>query len=150
MCEPTTIAAIGLAANVGGSLLQGALGSAAANEQAALVAEQKENEKALFATQELRTRRNFDIAIAEQASQITAAGFQGDSPTALLLARDAAAEKIFEAQSVRSFGAAKAAELTATEKSLRAQAQGAMLGGVIGAAGALVTGAPKVWPGLLA
>lgn len=130
--------------------MQGAQTQSAANDRAAAVEDQKAHEAGLYATQELRARHKFDTAIADQAAQITAAGFQADSPTAILLARDAAKEKIFEATSIRSYGQASAAELTATERSLRAQGQDAMISGVFNAAGAVINGAPQVWPELLA
>jgi len=148
MCNPVAIGIAGLAVSAGGSLMQGAMAQSAANDQAAAVKQQKAHEKALYATQEIRTRAEFDAAIAEQAAQITAAGFQADSPSAIALARAAATEKIFEAQSVRSFGQAKAAELTATERSLRAQGREAMFNGVANAAGAVINAAPTIWPGL--
>lgn len=147
MCDLMTI---GMVAMAGGNLMQGAMASKAHTEQAEAVAEQKETEKALFATQDERQRKQFRAAIGQQSAEIVGAGWQLDSPTALALARDAAAEMTFESQSTRSHGLARDAELTATERSLRAQASQAMLGGVIGAAGAVLNTAPTIWPSLLA
>lgn len=150
MCNPVAIGIAGLAVSAGGSLMQGAMAQRSANDQARAVGEQKAHEKALNATQEIRSRAQFDAVIAQQASQITGAGFQADSPTALALARAAAAEKVFEAQSIRSFGQARDAEMSATQRSLRAQGQQAMLGGVLGAASSVIGGVPDIWPELFA
>lgn len=135
---------IGLAISAVGQVAQGMMAARAANEQAAAVREQKEHEKALYATREVRARKEFRAATARQTAEIANAGVQLDSPSALVLARDAAAEQSFEAQSIRSFGVAKDAELTATERSYRAQASQAMLGGVFGALGTVFKGVPSL------
>lgn len=141
--------AAGLAISAVGQLAQGAMASRAAKDRANAVVEQKEHEKALFATREQRARKQFRTATARQTAEIAASGVQLDSPSALVLAREAAAEQSFEAQSIRSYGVAKDRELTASERSYRAQASQAMLGGAFGALGTLFRGAPQVFPELL-
>lgn len=145
MCEPTTMAAI----MIGGSLLQGVQGFAAASQNAQYVAEQKATEQALYATQDQRTRKQFRAQIGQQTAELAASDVSLMSPTALVLASEAGRELSFESQSVRSHGAARAAELTATEANLRAQATEALIGGVTSAAGSFLNAAPTVWPGLL-
>lgn len=146
MCNP----ALALGLQVGGQLIQGVMGMNAANQQAAAVAEQRETEKKLYATKDQRTRRQFRSQIGRQVAEIAASGLSLSSPTALLLARDAAEEMSFESQSVRSHGEARSAELTATERNLRAQGREAMFGGITGAAGSFFKAAPTIWPGLMA
>lgn len=145
MCEPTTMAAI----MIGGSLLQGVQGMATANRNAQHVAEQRATEQALYATQDQRQRRKFRSQIGQQTAELAASDISLMSPTALVLASEAGREMSFESQSVRSHGAARSAELSATEANLRAQATESLIGGITSAAGGFLNAAPTVWPGLM-
>ncbi|MFD2854024.1 hypothetical protein ACFSZS_03370 [Seohaeicola zhoushanensis] len=88
--------------------------------------------------------------MAQQRADLVSRGVELDSPTAIFLGQNAASEMVYEAQTIRQGGQATAAELTASQRALRAQGQGALLKGGFGAAGQFLTAAPEIWPELLA
>lgn len=149
MCiDPITGAMIAISA--GSTIFSASQKARAANDQAELVDQQREKEEELFGIRADRVAQQFDDQIAWQTAEIAGAGFQLDSPTALALAQDAAREKQFEVDAVRRTGEARGAELSATARNLRAQAQDAMLGGFISAASGALTQTQDIWPELLA
>lgn len=141
---------IGLVTSIGGSLAQGIAGANAANYQAALIEQQAQTEAQLTAIEDERTRAEFNKAMRQQVSELAARGIQIDSPTALLLGREAASEMSFASQEVRSRGQATQRELTAEQQVLEARATQSLLTGSVGAAGAFLDGGPEVWPELFA
>lgn len=148
MCVP--FSALGLIASVGGSLIQGAQTAKIENMNAASVARQRATEAGLTATEDFRVRQQFKAQMRKQGAELIARGISLDSPTAVLLGETAAQEMSFASQEVRSRGAARQEELTASEAMYRARAKGSLLKGVTDAAGSFLTGAPDVWPELLA
>jgi hypothetical protein len=139
---------IGTIASVGGSLLQGVQASKTAKANAKLVAEQRKTELALNATKEQRTRSQFKTQMRKQMAELAARGVSMDSPTAVLLGQEAAAEMVFQSQTVRQEGFARDASLSAQETAYRQQARSSLLKGVTSAAGGLLTAAPDLWPNL--
>ena len=140
----------GLIASVGGALIQGVQTAKVERMNAEAVATQRATEAQLTATEDQRVRMQFRTAMRKQAGELVARGISLDSPTAVLLGQTAAQEMSFASQEVRSRGAARQQELTAEERLYRARASGALLKGTVDAAGGFLTGAPDVWPELLA
>lgn len=141
---------IGLVTSIGGSLAQGIAGANAANYQAALIEQQAQTEAELTAIEDERTRAEFNKAMRQQVAELAARGIQIDSPTALLLGREAASEMSFASQEVRARGQATQRELTAEQQVLEARATQSLLTGSVSAAGAFLDGGPEVWPELFA
>jgi hypothetical protein len=67
----------------------------------------------------------------------------------VLLGQTAAQELSFASQSVRSGGQATQIELSNQAQLARARGTQGLINGSVAAAGALLTGAPKIWPELL-
>lgn len=149
MCDPATLQIIGTVVSVGGSLAAGASENRAQQDQAALYERRAKTEAVLSSIEDVRTRERFRSQIQEQTAQLAAKGVSLDSPTALMLARDAGREMSFASQEVRSRGAARGAELSASARAARARGRLAMLKGGLDAAGAFFDKAPDIWPGLL-
>lgn len=141
---------VGLITSVGGALMQGAQAAKIERMNAAAVAQQRTTEAQLTATEDQRVRMQFRSAMRRQGAELVARGISLDSPTAVLLGQTAAQEMSFASQEVRSRGAARQTELTASEQMYRARASGALLKGTFDAAGSFLTGAPDIWPELLA
>lgn len=149
MCiDPIT--GVMLAVSAGSTIFAASQKAKAANNQADLIEQQREKEEELFAIRADRTAEQFDDQIAMQTAEIAGAGFQLNSPTAAVLAADAARERKFEVDAVRRTGEARSAELTGTARNLRAQAQDALIGGFISAAGSVLNQTQDIWPELLA
>lgn len=146
MCSPALFAAVA----AGGSVMQGIAGYQAGQATARAYDQQAQNEAALTAAQDQRERQQFEAQIAEQRAQLAARGIQMDSVTAIMLGRQAAAEKSFQSQSTRSVGAAKVSELTTSQYLAKADAMNSLLSGVTSAAGSFISMAPDIWPGLAA
>lgn len=142
--------AVGTALGVAGSLYSGISAYQTGKAQAAALAEQAKTEKQLNAVQDQRTRREYASQIRQQAAELAARGVSLDSPTAVLLGQTAAQEMSFASQAVRSEGYATQAELSNGQRLARARATQGLISGATSAAGALLTGAPKIWPELLA
>lgn len=176
MCDPVTLAALGMAGagagataagataaasilpmlqgvgaavSVIGSVVQGVSGYNASQAQAAAYATQAANEAQLTTTQDQRERQIFHAQIAQQRAELAARGVQLDSVTASLLGRKAASEMSFQSQSTRAVGAAKQTELSNAEALAHADAVNSLLSGVTSAAASFITSAPDIWPGLL-
>ncbi|MFN3953212.1 MAG: hypothetical protein ACK4LQ_02085 [Pararhodobacter sp.] len=143
------LAAIGTALSVGGSLLQGVMAMQAANEQSRLLDQQAKDEARLAATEESRVRQKFRFQMGQQVIELAGRGIRMDSPVAVFLGETAAREMSFEAQGVRSRGAARTRELSFSGRQSRAQGVQAMLRGGFSAAGSFLTAAPQIWPGML-
>ncbi len=148
MCEPTTLAIIGLGLNVGGKVAQGVAANRAGNQNAALITEQAATEAQLVAVEDGRLREEMRATISKQRLQITGRGISLDSPQAVHMGQKAAEELSYASQSLRSRGAARQAELSAAARASRARGRTALLTGVFGAAGSALTGASKIWPSL--
>lgn len=143
------LATLGTLVATAGSLWQGVQGARAAKEQARAIGEQAQTERGLTAVQDQRTRARFISQTREQFAQLAARGVSLDSPTAILLGQTAAQEMSFESQAIRSEGAARQAELGASQRIARGQARQAMMGGVFNAASTMLTAAPQLWPEML-
>lgn len=141
---------LGLALSVGGSLMQGIQASRTYKVQAAAIAEQKKTEAQLTAVEDQRTRLKFRSAMRQQSAELVARGIDLSSPTAVLLGQTAAQEMSFASQEVRSRGGARQQELSSTETIARSRATSSLLEGFTTAAGKYLTGAPDVWPELMA
>ncbi|KHQ50277.1 hypothetical protein [Mameliella alba] len=157
MCElisgltlATALQGVGLAASVVGPMMQAQQASATAQVQARAYEQQRDQQQILRAVEEQRTRRDMAREVRRQASQFAVRGVETDSPTAIYLGQTAAEEMVFAAQSVRQGAMAEATELTNEARLTRARGQMALTKGMFSAAGNLLTGAPKVWPELLA
>lgn len=148
MCDPTTIAVIGLGMNAGGKLAQGIAGKKAGEENARLTHEQMATEAQLTAIQDTRLREKMRGQIEKQRLQLAGRGVNLSSPSSVFLGQKAAEELSYASQSLRSRGAARQAELAASARAARAKGNLALLTGTLGAAGAVVTAAPDIWPGL--
>lgn len=146
----STLQTIGLIASVGGSIYSGLQANKAAKEQAAMIQEQRENEAKINATEDHRTRLKFMSQIRRQFAELAARGVSLDSPTAVMLGQTAAQEMAFASQAVRAGGQAKDAELSNSQRILRAQGTEALFKGGLSAVGKFLKGAPDVWPELLA
>jgi hypothetical protein len=140
---------VGAIAGIGGSIASavGAKRTAAVN--ANLIEGQKATEANLTATEDARTRLQFQSAMRRQRAELASRGIDLGSPTAVLLGQNAAQELSFASQSIRSGGAAKQAELTASQRMVRARGMSDFLSGTANAAGTFLTAAPEIWPGLL-
>lgn len=143
------MAMIGTAVSAAGSLMQGIQGAQAARQQASMLNREARQTIALNAVQDQRTRARMESQTRQQFAELAARGVQLDSPTAILLGQNAAQEMSFESQAVRSQGAARASELTASAQIARGRARQSMMQGVFGAASSILTGAPQIWPELL-
>lgn len=148
MCEPTTLAIIGLGMNVGGKVADGIAKKNAANENARLATEQAATEAQLTAIEDGRLREDMRAQIAKQRLQVTGRGMSLDSPQAVYLGKKAAEELSYASQSLRSRGAARQEELSAQARAYRARGRTAMLTGTLGAASSAMTGATRIWPSL--
>lgn len=140
----------GLLASVGGTVLQGIQTAKVERMNAQAVEDQKATEARLTGIEDERTRQRFRSEIRRQGAELIARGISLDSPTAVLLGQTAAQEMSFASQEVRSRGAARGQELSASERIYRARSASALLKGTLGAASEFLTGAPDVWPELLA
>lgn len=140
---------VGLAGSVIGPMMQARQAQAVAGAQAEALEQQRDAQLTLRGVEEQRTRRDYARQVRQQASQFAARGVALDSPTAIYLGQTAAEEMVFAAQSVRQGAMAEATELTNEAALSRARGQMARTKGVFKAAGNFITGAPKVWPGLL-
>lgn len=136
-------------ATIGGTVIQGISGLNAANQQVAEIAAQKQTEAQLTATQDARQRAQTARLISQQRAELAARGVQLDSPTAIALGQTAAMEMSFDSQAIRSGGVARQAELTSNQRLARANGISSILKGTLGAAGALLTAAPDLWPGFM-
>lgn len=141
------LAGLGTALAVGGSLVQGVMAMQEGRAQARALAEQAAQERQITAVEDQRSRQRFAAAIAQQRAELAGRGIQLDSPTALALGQEAAAEMSFESQSIRSGGAARQMELDAAGKAARARGMTGFLRGGFSAAGTLIDRAPDLWPG---
>lgn len=142
------LSAAGTIASVGGGIYQAQASAGAARQQAAYIERQSAIERSLAAVEDERTRSRMRSAIAQQRSELIARGVSLDSPTAVLLGRQAAEEMSAASQSVRSNANARAEELGVEARSYRARATSALLKGGFSAAADLLTQAPTLWPGL--
>lgn len=142
------LSGIGTLASVGGTLAQGAAEAGAARQNARFAERQARTERMLAGVEDERLRERMRGALAQQRSELAARGVSLDSPTAVLLGRNAAAEMSFASQSVRSGSAARSHELSAEARSYRARASSALLTGRLSAAAGILTRAPEIWPGL--
>jgi hypothetical protein len=86
--------------------------------------------------------------IGRMMAQMAANGVQLDSPSALALGEKAAREMSFASQSARSVSGARVATLSASARQSRALATSSLIAGGVGAAGAVLTDAPDLWPAL--
>lgn len=141
------LSTLGTVVGIGGSLLQGIQGARAAEANVAAIAAQKATEAQLNATEELRTRKKFMSAIAQQRAELAAKGVTLDSVTAVALGQTAAQEMSFESQRIRSEGAARQVELSNEQRQMRANRLSSILKGSFQAADTLLTAAPDLWPG---
>lgn len=139
---------IGTALAVGGSIVQGVQGARAARENARLVEEQRETERAINAQRDQRARRQFNSEIRKQFAELAERGVALDSPTAVLLGQEAARELSFESQSIRQTGQARDTELSAEARAYRSRATTSLLRGGLTAADSFLTAAPDLWPSL--
>lgn len=138
---------LGTVVGAGGAILQGVQGAQAARAQTAAIEQQAETERRLNATEDQRRRAQFMSAISQQRAELAARGVTLDSPTAVMLGQTAAQELSFESQSVRSGGAARQAELSASAAMSRARGVSSLLRGTFSAADTILTAAPDLWPG---
>lgn len=159
MCIPTMMAAItgggaaaataaGAMAAAGGSLLQGIMGMQAANAQAAHLENQRRTEGAQNAIREQRARGDMRRDMARQRAELASRGINLASPTAVFLGQTAAREMSFDAQAIRAHGQARGDELRANTAFARARGVQSLLRGGFGAAEAVLTATPDLWPGL--
>lgn len=145
----TTLQTVGTALAIGGSIYQGVSTYNAAKDAEAQIETQKRTETQLNAVREQRSRAQFRTAIAQQRSEIAARGVDLGSPTAVFLGQSAAREMVFESQTIRQGGQATQAELTGSQRALRARGTNALFRGGFSAAGRLLSDAPDLWPELL-
>ncbi len=141
------LSTVGTIAGIGGSLLQGIQGAQAAKANVAAIEAQRKTEAQLAATEDLRTRKKFGTAMAQQRAELAARGVTLDSVTAVTLGQTAAQELSFESQRIRSEGAARQVELSNEQRQMRANGLSSILKGTFGAADTLLTAAPDLWPG---
>jgi hypothetical protein len=144
-----TLATVGTIASIGGSIYQGMAGARAAQQQADYLEQQRQDELKLAAVEDDRIREKFRAELGRQRAELVARGISLDSPTAVLLGETAAREASFESQSRRSTGQARATELSATERQVRARGRLSLLQGGLSAVGTFLERGPEVWPGLL-
>jgi hypothetical protein len=144
-----TLATAGTLASIGGSIYQGIAGARAARQQADLLEQQRQDELKLSAIEDDRIREKFRTELGRQRAELVARGISLDSPTAVLLGESAAREASFESQSRRSTGQARATELSATERQVRARGRLSLLQGGLSAVSTFLERAPETWPGLL-
>ena len=140
---------IGTGLAIGGSLFQGYQSYQAGKAQADMLEQQAIDQRNASAIKEQRSRAQFRTAMRKQMAELSARGVSLDSPTAVLLGQTAAQEMSFESQAIRSEGAARGIELSADARIARNRGASALFKGGFDAAGALMTGAPKIWPELL-
>ncbi|SFY18675.1 hypothetical protein SAMN04244548_03005 [Paracoccus pantotrophus] len=145
----SALSTIGTGLGVVGGLMSGISAYRTGKAQEAALREQARTEQELNAVQDQRTRREYMSQMRQQAAELAARGISLDSPTAVLLGQTAAQEMSFASQAVRSEGSARQAELSNEARLARARGTQGLLSGTFSAAGALVSGAPKIWPELL-
>ena len=138
----------GTAASVGGTLYEASATAQAAEANAKYAEREAAMERQLGVIEDERTRARMRSAIARQRAELAGRGVSLDSPTAVLLGRQAAQEMSFASQSARSGASARATQLTAESRAWQARAGGAMFGGRLSAAAGLLERAPTLWPGL--
>jgi len=140
---------LGTIVSIGGTLMSGLSASRAANQNVALIEQQKQTEAQINAVEDHRSRLKFMSSIRQQTSELAARGVSLDSPTAVMLGQNAAREMSYESQAVRSGGQARQAELSAEQRALRARGRSALFKGGLSAAGTLLDAAPDLWPSLM-
>ena len=145
----STLATVGTIASIGGSIYQGIAGARAARQQADFLEQQRQDELKLTSIEDERIREKFRVELGRQRAELVARGVSLDSPTAVLLGEAAAREASFECQSRRSSGAARATELSATERQVRARGRLSVMQGGFSALNTFLERAPDTWPGLL-
>jgi membrane protein implicated in regulation of membrane protease activity len=143
-----TIQTVASLAAAAGTLYSGVAGAQAARQQRLNLKAQAATERQLTATEEARRRAKIASQISQQRAEIAARGIDVDSPTAIMLGQTAAQEMSFDAQSVRSGGAARQQELTAQQRVAQGTRVSSILSGTLGAAGGFLTDAVDIWPGL--
>ncbi len=139
---------VGAIASAGGQLYQGVQSSRIAKANAEYAEQQSAMERQLGAVEDQRVRDRMRRQMAAQRAELVARGVSLDSPTAILLGREAAKELTFESQRTRLASANKQAQLSAEARSYRMKASSALWSGGLSAAGSVLSAAPKLWPGL--
>lgn len=119
---------------------------AAANAQAARA--EAAREARLGALRESQVRREYRQRAGLQRAQLAASGVTLDSLTALDLGQDLGEQGFLDAQSARLDSAARRTGLRNEARLAETEGRSAMLRGATGAAGAVLTAAPVLWPGL--
>lgn len=141
---------VGLLAGVGGAIASGVQARDLAEAEAQALEVQKQQQAQLNAIEDQRVTREMRRQISQQRAQLSERGVTLDSPTAVFLGQTAAEELAFASQTVRQTGAAEQTELSAQQRALRSRGKQSLFKGNITAAGKFLTGAPEVWPELLA
>lgn len=144
----STLQTIGTIIGIGGSLVGAVQGAQTAKANVKAIEEEKAAEAKMTAIEDARTRAQYRSAMRRQTAELAARGIALDSPTAALLGQTAATEMSYASQGVRQTGAAKQAELTASQRALKAQGTKSVLSGVFSAADTFLTAAPNIWPEL--
>lgn len=144
----STLAAVGAAVGIAGSVMQGIQSNSAAKAEAAQIEQQRKTEAELNNVKDLRLRDEFAREISRQRLGLAGAGVSLDSPSSLLLGRQAAAEMSFDSQSIRSTGQAVDQELSFAARSARTRGRNAMVNGMFNAGSIALSAAPKIFPGL--
>ncbi len=117
-------------------------------QNTAHIAEQRETERRLNFIRDQRTRDKVRQQLATQRAELASRGIQLDSPTAIMLGRDAAEELEFQSAAVRRGGEARDQELSAEQRMVQARGKQALFGQGLSAAGFVLQQAPDLWPGL--
>lgn len=146
----STLAKIGTAISIGGSVLQGVMGAQAAQSQADHMENAARTNTVLASVKEQRERRQFRSQIRQQTAELAARGISLDSPTAVYLGQTAAREMSFQGQSTRFAGMARSQEYSAQAAAARARGTQSLLQGGLSAVGTFFNDGPELWPELLA
>ena len=145
-----TMAKLGTVVSAAGSVVSGVMGLSEAQNQAAALEDQRRRELAIGAIESSRIRGRYRGQIGQQTNQLAARGIRLDSPSAIYLAEQAAAEMTFDADSAMASRSARGLELSAAARSTRARGIQGMLRGTFNAGATLLDAAPELWPGLTA
>jgi len=144
----TVAQGVGAAISAIGTIQGGLAQASLAGAQAKAIGHQRETEAGLNAIEEARIRRQMGRETATQRAELAARGVQLDSPTSLILGREAAEETDLAGRSVRMRGQARDAELSVSQQIYRREATLAARRGGLSAAGMLLAEAPQIWNGL--
>lgn len=143
-----TLAQVGTALAIGGSVAQGIAGYSASKAQVDALGVQRQTEAQLTASEDQRVRAQYRRQTRQQFAELASRGLALNSPMAIALGQRAGEELSFASQSVRAHGQARQQELSYAQQAAQANGVNSLLSGFSSAASVALTAGPEAWPEL--